>query len=235
MDYAKIYNQLIENAKNRDVSEGYVERHHIVPRSLGGSNKKENLINLTGREHFVAHLLLHKMHLDHIGMAIAILRMRFDGRRVQNSKKYEWIRKSTSKILSEYQRKHAKEIQNRPEVKEKHRVNSRKMWENPEFRKHMIECNLGSKNPNFGKTMDNDTRNKHARACGGTPFKVWKSICIRPSSPKLGIGNYAKGEFIGEFTNMMEFERDFGVWTTLINKCLKGKAPQARGYIFEKS
>lgn len=39
----------------------YVEKHHIIPRSLNGNNKKENLVKLTAREHFICHLLLTKM------------------------------------------------------------------------------------------------------------------------------------------------------------------------------
>lgn len=60
MDYRKIYDDLINKAKVREVPEGYSERHHIVPRSLGGSDASENLVNLTAREHFVAHALLVK-------------------------------------------------------------------------------------------------------------------------------------------------------------------------------
>lgn len=58
--YTRIYFSIIENARNRNI-EGYKEKHHIVPQSLGGSNKKENIVNLTAREHFVCHLLLTKM------------------------------------------------------------------------------------------------------------------------------------------------------------------------------
>jgi hypothetical protein len=36
------------------------EKHHIVPRSLGGSNDESNIVRLTYREHFLAHLLLTK-------------------------------------------------------------------------------------------------------------------------------------------------------------------------------
>lgn len=60
MDYRKIYDDLINKAKTREVPEGYFERHHIVPRSLGGSDASENLVKLTAREHFVAHALLVK-------------------------------------------------------------------------------------------------------------------------------------------------------------------------------
>lgn len=38
--------------------DGYSERHHILPRSFGGNNSKENLIRLTARQHFIAHKLL---------------------------------------------------------------------------------------------------------------------------------------------------------------------------------
>ena len=45
------------------ISDGSLERHHIIPRSLGGSNNKDNLIYLTTKEHFLAHLLLTKIHI----------------------------------------------------------------------------------------------------------------------------------------------------------------------------
>ena len=38
----------------------YYERHHIIPKSLGGDNSEDNLIRLTARQHFIAHVLLIK-------------------------------------------------------------------------------------------------------------------------------------------------------------------------------
>lgn len=61
MNYIKIYNSLIDRAKNRTL-EGYKESHHIVPKSIGGSNAYTNLVDLTAREHFLAHWLLVKIH-----------------------------------------------------------------------------------------------------------------------------------------------------------------------------
>jgi hypothetical protein len=58
--YTKWYFNIIAAAQSRDIS-GYIEEHHIIPKSLGGTNKKENLVNLTGREHFICHWLLTKM------------------------------------------------------------------------------------------------------------------------------------------------------------------------------
>lgn len=57
MNYQRIYNQIIERAKER-ILEGYKEKHHILPKCLGGSNDKSNLVELTAREHFLCHRLL---------------------------------------------------------------------------------------------------------------------------------------------------------------------------------
>jgi hypothetical protein len=61
MDYQKIYNQIIERAKNRELN-GYTEKHHIIPKCLGGNNNNENLVRLTAREHFLCHRLLCEIH-----------------------------------------------------------------------------------------------------------------------------------------------------------------------------
>ena len=39
-----------------------IETHHIIMRSLGGSNDKSNLVNLTLREHYIIHELLVKIY-----------------------------------------------------------------------------------------------------------------------------------------------------------------------------
>jgi hypothetical protein len=57
MNYQNIYNQIINRAKNRTLNE-YKESHHVIPKCLGGSNEKENLVDLTAREHFLCHKLL---------------------------------------------------------------------------------------------------------------------------------------------------------------------------------
>ena len=58
--YSKWYFNIVVNASklNRD---GYVEKHHIIPKSLGGSNDLTNLVKLSPREHFICHRLLTKM------------------------------------------------------------------------------------------------------------------------------------------------------------------------------
>lgn len=61
MNYKRIYDQLISTRQklHREKNQGeYFESHHIVPKCMGGTDDKENLILLTAREHFVAHWLL---------------------------------------------------------------------------------------------------------------------------------------------------------------------------------
>lgn len=60
--YTNWYNSIIFRAKNRVLSDNiYTEKHHIIPKSLGGNNTKDNLAKLTAREHFICHWLLTKM------------------------------------------------------------------------------------------------------------------------------------------------------------------------------
>ena len=59
--YNRWYNTITERARDR-VLNGYTERHHIIPKSLNGTDDKNNLVNLTAREHFICHWLLTKMY-----------------------------------------------------------------------------------------------------------------------------------------------------------------------------
>jgi len=53
------HDNIITNGKSR-VLDCYKEKHHILPRCLGGKDNKENLVELTAKEHFIVHMLLCK-------------------------------------------------------------------------------------------------------------------------------------------------------------------------------
>ena len=116
--YTRIYNNIIERAKSRTLS-GYTETHHIIPRSLGGSNEADNLVPLTAREHFICHRLLTKMTEGDAWryMSKAIYLMSHTGSTTQympNSRTYQYLREqnsiaSSGKGNTFYGRKHTEE------------------------------------------------------------------------------------------------------------------------------
>jgi hypothetical protein len=73
MNYFLAYQRLIDKAKARVCVDGYVERHHVLPRALGGSDDSSNLVALTAREHFVAHVLLAKIHGGILWQAVILM------------------------------------------------------------------------------------------------------------------------------------------------------------------
>lgn len=118
--YTRWYNCIILNAvlrsdNRKDANKilGYSERHHIVPKCMGGKNNKENLAYLSAREHFICHLLLIRM-IDDKNIKT---KMQFAlGKFTQSNKnqdrrftswEYGIIRKSTS--LARSGRKHSNE------------------------------------------------------------------------------------------------------------------------------
>jgi 5-methylcytosine-specific restriction endonuclease McrA len=74
MNYLRIYNKIIKRAKNR-INDGYIEKHHIIPKSMGGSNNISNIVELTPREHFLAHWLLYRIYPQNKSMIYAFWMM----------------------------------------------------------------------------------------------------------------------------------------------------------------
>ena len=67
--YKRWYSELISSRRSRILSDSvYTEKHHILPRSLGGNDSPDNIIKLLPREHFIAHLLLARIHAGADGM-----------------------------------------------------------------------------------------------------------------------------------------------------------------------
>lgn len=103
MDYQRHYDSLMAAAKARQKPEGYTERHHVVPRSMGGTDDEDNLVVLTAREHFIAHRLLWRIHrspeMAHALNMMAIGRLNDFGFRT--SKKYQVEREAFAQACSQ--------------------------------------------------------------------------------------------------------------------------------------
>jgi len=155
--YTRIYYAIVNNAKARNPLTCYTERHHVIPRSLGGNNAKSNLVDLTAREHFICHWLLTKMIEGKAKkkMWLALSKMlsfsstHKDNRYVPASRVYQRVREQCSLMASGknnhmYGKTHSKEI--RKKISDKVRASYAR---NP-IREHSEETKLKISKANKG-------------------------------------------------------------------------------------
>lgn len=106
MNYQRIYDQIISRRSNSRLNE-YCELHHIIPKSIGGSNDSNNLVYLTAREHFICHLLLVHIHKDtpnYFKMVKAFFMMQTSSNNQQRyitSRKFAMLREQYSLLQSD--------------------------------------------------------------------------------------------------------------------------------------
>ena len=98
MNYTKIYQSLIKNAQNKKNNEHF-EIHHILPKCMGGTNEKENLVKLTCREHFIAHMLLAHIY-NNSKLWAAVIIMKGSNNTYMNGRLYEIAKKKRSEFMS---------------------------------------------------------------------------------------------------------------------------------------
>lgn len=176
MDYQSIYKRLVEKAQNRMETVGYTEKHHIVPRTLGGSDDASNIVVFTAREHFIAHLLLAKIHGGPMWHAAHMM----SNMKRYTNRKYEKIReehakhvsaKHTGKVVSEETRRKISEshkghswnkgIPKTEEHKQKYkeaRLASGGWVVSEEHKASVSKKMKGSGNPMWGKTHNEEAR-----------------------------------------------------------------------------
>lgn len=113
MNYTAIYERLIYRGKTsnrkrfRKSNPKYVyyESHHIIPKCMNGSNDPENLVLLTPEEHWIAHLLLVKIHPDVSSLVFACQAMLMNGPKNNRPKNklFGMLRKKVGQLTTERQ------------------------------------------------------------------------------------------------------------------------------------
>lgn len=173
MKYINIYNSIIENAKSQQRNKGdaYYESHHIIPKSLGGSNNKNNKVLLSGKEHFICHHLLTKIYPKSNSMYYAFWCMcNYSSQNQQRvrptSTTYENIKKQFAKISSK------RWLTNNPNT-----------WidntgeNNPMYNVHRF----GEENPFYGKKHSQTTKNKIANSKKGSELSPEHKLKLKES------------------------------------------------------
>lgn len=100
------YTNIIENRLNNPINEGYIESHHILPKSLGGSDNNDNLVNLSAKEHFIVHQLLPRFingpgkYKMMYAASCMFMKSKYTPGRHINSNLYAYIKPRISKMVS---------------------------------------------------------------------------------------------------------------------------------------
>jgi hypothetical protein len=166
MNYEKIYDRIIKKAvlENRKKSKDqYFERHHIIPKCLGGSNEKENLVLLTAREHFICHRLLCEIHPYNKKLWYALdamLILNSDRNYTIGSRLYSIVKENIRECKSEFLRINnpmkAEHLRNKKSKEMSGNSNLIHRLTDEQRRRHAVNVSLskiGAKNPNSKKCM----------------------------------------------------------------------------------
>ena len=160
IDWEKIYYKHIEKCKNQIIEEGKIHhKHHILPKSSGGNDDKDNLIMLTYQQHVFAHFILYKWKPTNSNW-IAYRLM-------------SGVNENKKQAIEELKIKKIKESQNNkewsPEVIEKRRqtmINNIANLSKEEFYKRFIEKMEGPKHPMFGKKRPGQLAGNYGKTKG---------------------------------------------------------------------
>lgn len=168
MNYKDFINDIINIRGRHGCGKEYHERHHIVPKCIGGTNEKENLVDLYAKEHFIAHKLLAKENPDNMGLQRAWFLMSYISR--EDIKRYKCTQEEyeEARIAFSNSQKGEKNFmygktgynygKHLSEETKKKISESRKGFKmSKETRQKISQANMGEKNPMYNKHHTKET------------------------------------------------------------------------------
>ena len=206
MNYQNHYKNLIRKAQKRPIPETYTERHHIIPRCMGGNNDAHNIAVLTAEEHYVAHQLLVKIYPEEPKLVYAVQRMiHSSSNHVRNNKMYGWIRKKLSRALSERMTGKGNSMYGRTGEKcpSFGRTGKKSAWGGK----------TGERAPRFGTHHTPESKKKTSESLS----KIWWSL-ISPKGERFRI------------KNLNQFCREHGLSAGNMNSVAQGKHKHHKGW-----
>lgn len=142
------YERLVTKAKASTRRNVYIEVHHIIPRSEGGTDAPDNLVELTAREHFLAHWLLYRIYKT--PASARAFKLMVNDQKRRRGRDYAEARQ----VMSESMRGE-NNVSKRPEVRQKLKQNASKPFLGKKRPEHSAAMKskgliLGERNPFFG-------------------------------------------------------------------------------------
>lgn len=182
----------------------YHERHHIIPKCMGGTNDKDNLIDLFAREHFEAHRLLALENPENDKLVYAWWAMcTFPGSSKQRDnvtpEEYEEVRKVCSKIASE----------------------SLRGENHPNYGTHKFD---GEKNPFYGQRHSEESKKKMSESKRGKYAGENHPRALSVVQCNLNDNLIKIWVYIERAANELQIIKSH------ISDCCKGKRKTAGGY-----
>ena len=235
MNYLKAYFKLIDSRSNL-TREGYLETHHIVPKSIYGKelmdesrsasvNHPNNLIKLTAREHFIAHWLLHRA---------------FD-----KNRKLQGAFWAMCMISPSQKRGYTPSSRAFNEAREAHAASLRKSVAMYSLDGRLLDCfNSITEASEEMRLTDNaigQAANGHSNSCGGFQWAFYDM------SPKKHIANYIEilgntvqvaqfnlmGNLIKKYESYEDAERVSGIASSTIRASIhRNSKPKSVDYFF---
>lgn len=229
MNYQNIYNNIIQRGKTRILA-GYKEKHHIIPRCLGGTDDENNLVSLTPEEHYLCHLLLVKIHPNNIRLVRAAMFMVSSNNNVQrNNKSYGWLKRQYSNSIKGLGNPNHNGAARRKYIEEHGIPRVNKDYITTEWRNKISERMTGNKNPTAGVKPWNHPRatdySKSVWKQADKIYQIWTDNS-KPSYCKLYtlVNNKCytnDSKVIGPYMNIVKYFRNGWVptadieWTQL--------------------
>jgi hypothetical protein len=179
--YTNWYFQIINLAKSRSSFENqYQEKHHIIPKSLGGTDAHDNLVKLTAREHYVCHRLLVRMcilpkHKKSMAWGLHLMMHRvnpYQDRYLPKSKTYELVREEFKRIQQEVP--YVRTPEHNARVAEANRKRLKGTKFSDEHRAKMSAAHMGKPSPRKGIKMSEEQKAKISASLRASKLK--KSI-----------------------------------------------------------
>lgn len=252
MEYVKFIDNILKTRGRFNCNGEYHERHHILPKCMGGTNDNDNLIDLFAREHFEAHRLLALENPSNEKLVYAWWNMcqckGSSQMRVEvTAEEYEEARKEYVKNFSGDKNPSARRVIRLSDEKTydtvkdcciDNNISNTTMYDMLKSRRNFMYCSewvgISEREQQEVKSIDWDfiqhTNRSNAAKKAGNGGSV---ICAQSTRAKIGAANKNHGinvycpELDEHFMTMREASDKYGINRESIRLCIHGKQKHA--------
>lgn len=239
--YEEFIQNILDTRGRFGCGEEYHEKHHILPKCIGGTNNKDNLIDLFAKEHFIAHKLLAQENPDNDNLAYAWVCMAFVKNNRQQryeitAEEYQNAKIAFSKLVKgkplseETRRKIGKANKGRivPESARQAvaKANASRVW-SEESKQKLSNTISGENHPLFGTHPTEETRIKISNSN--------KSVQVGEKNPRaLIVIQLDDGcNIIKVWRYIKLASKELNINAGSISSCARGKLKHAGGYCWK--